>query len=91
MEKNDLFERYESFLYYLMKKTYYEKDKNLNEDKYIIKLLTLRNSILREINMLNIYNETENAKKSICENCNNENLIQYCNSCSDEGIVRELN
>ena len=47
MEKNDLFERYESFLYYLMKKTEYEKDKNLNEDKYRIKLLTLRIYIMK--------------------------------------------
>lgn len=90
MKKNDLLERVQSFLYYLSQKTEYEDDKNLNEDKYQIKLLTLRNMILRELTYL-VDQENEDIKKSICENCNNENLIQYCNSCSDEDIVRELN
>ena len=90
MKKNDLFERYESFLYYLMKKTEYEKDKNLNEDKYKIKLITLRNMILRELIYL-VDEENQDIKKNICENCNNENLIQYCNNCSDDDIVKELN
>lgn len=90
MKKNDLLERVQSFLYYLSQKTEYEDDKNLNEDKYQIKLLTLRNMILRELTYL-VDQENEDIKKSICENCNNENLIQYCNNCSDEDIVRELN
>ena len=90
MEKNNLLKRFQSFLYYLSEKTEYEKDKNLNEDKYRIKLLTLRNMILRELVYL-VDEENEDIKKSICENCNNENFIQYCNSCSDEDIVRELN
>ena len=33
MKKNDLFDRIESFLYYLIKKTEYENQENLNEDK----------------------------------------------------------
>ena len=90
MKKNDLFDRIESFLYYLIKKTEYENQENLNEDKYRLKLLKIRNSILRELNMLYLY-ENQDIKKNICENCNNENLIQYCNNCSDEDILRQLN
>ena len=90
MEKNNLLKRFQSFLYYLSEKTEYKKDKNLNEDKYKIKLITLRNMILRELIYL-VDEENQDIKKNICENCNNENLIQYCNNCSDDDIVKELN
>ena len=65
MEKNNLLKRFQSFLYYLSEKTEYKKDKNLNEDKYKIKLITLRNMILRELIYL-VDEENQDIKKNIC-------------------------